>query len=202
MAFKFFRVSAHNLDSAADELNRFLSSNHVDSIERQFVDRGESPYWLFCIEYQEERQAKSPATSTGTRRKERVDYREHLNDEDFQTYLGLKELRVRIADEEKLAVYLIFTNEHLAKIADAVGSEYSADIQTPRKSGVHSRQQDESRTTFGVAIAVAEPLLSISTLRVLSTIVAVPLGNETWVQIRLRMNAEGLKANAAPLVLG
>ena len=51
MSFKFFRVSVHRLDTAADELNRFLNSHRVDSVERQFVNQGENSYWLFCVEY-------------------------------------------------------------------------------------------------------------------------------------------------------
>jgi len=119
MAFKFFRVSLHDLDGATNELNQFLTSHRVDSIERQFVNQGENSYWLFCIEYHEPQQARTLAASAGTRRRERIDYRDVLNDDDFQTYLRLKELRQQIAQEESLAVYLIFTNEHLAKIAEA-----------------------------------------------------------------------------------
>ncbi len=87
MRFKFFRVSVHSLDTAADELNRFLNSHRVDSVERQFVNQGGNSYWLFCVEYPQQQETKATATSAGTRRKERVDYREILNDDDFQTIL-------------------------------------------------------------------------------------------------------------------
>jgi hypothetical protein len=50
MAYKFFRVSAQNLNSTAGELNRFLRSHSVDSIERHFVSQGETSFWLFCVE--------------------------------------------------------------------------------------------------------------------------------------------------------
>lgn len=122
MAYMFFRVSAQNLNSAASELNRFLRSHSIDSIERHFVSQGEASFWLFCVDYQEQLATGGNASGTGaggTRRKERVDYRDLLNDDDFQTYVGLKQLRQQIAEEEKLAVYLIFTNDQLAKIAEA-----------------------------------------------------------------------------------
>lgn len=124
MAYKFFRVSAQNLNPAAHELNRFLRSHSVDSVERHFVGQGEASFWLFCVEYQEQpiggtgAASEAGTGSAGTRRKERVDYRDLLDDDDFQVYVGLKQLRQEIANEEKLAIYLIFTNEHLAKIAE------------------------------------------------------------------------------------
>lgn len=124
MAYRFFRVSTQNLNSAANELNRFLRTHSIDSVERHFVSQGEASFWLFCVEYQEQASgavgaaSEAAAASAGTRRKERVDYRELLNDDDFQVYVGLKQLRQEIADEEKLAIYLIFTNEQLAKIAE------------------------------------------------------------------------------------
>ncbi len=132
MPFQFFRVPAQNLNAASHELNRFLRSHHAQTIERHFIEQGEQSFWLFCIEYQEQSGGRAPgelaanasdsAASTGaggTRRKERIDYRDKLNDEDFQLYVGLKKLREQLADEEKLAIYLIFTNDQLAKLAES-----------------------------------------------------------------------------------
>ena len=119
MPFKFYRISIHDMDDATEELNDFLSSHRVISVDRRFVESAENPYWLFCIEYSEHQSGTSRGKSTGTRRKGSVDYRDVLSEDDFQTYLGLKEFRQQVADEEKLAVYLVFTNNNLAKIAES-----------------------------------------------------------------------------------
>ncbi len=104
MAFKFIRISVCDLDSGSDALNRFLQGHRVESVERRFVEDHQNSYWLFCVEYQERQPARASEPSAGPRRKERVDYRELLNDDDFQVYLGLKELRKQLADEEKVAM--------------------------------------------------------------------------------------------------
>lgn len=131
MPFQFFRIPAQNLNAAAEELNRFLRSHHAQTIERHFIQQGDQSFWLFCVEYQEQpggRSSVEPVTNAtesaastaagGTRRKERIDYRDKLNEEDFRLYVGLKKLREQLADEEKLAIYLIFTNDQLAKLAE------------------------------------------------------------------------------------
>jgi superfamily II DNA helicase RecQ len=130
--FQFFRIPAQNLNAAGHELNRFLRSHHVQTIERHFIEQGEQSFWLFSVEYQEQaggRSSGEPAANAsessastgagGTRRKERIDYRDKLSEEDFQLYVGLKKLREQLADEEKLAIYLIFTNDQLAKLAES-----------------------------------------------------------------------------------
>jgi superfamily II DNA helicase RecQ len=118
MPFQFYRVSIHNMEDAAEELNAFLSAHCVISVDRQLIENGENSYWLFCIEYSEQQAGSSRAKSAGVRRKGGVDYRELLSEDDFQTYLGLKEFRKQVAEEENIAVYLVFTNNHLAKIAE------------------------------------------------------------------------------------
>ena len=47
-----------------------------------------------------------------------------------------------------------------AAVLSLVWSKCSADFQTLWKSGVYACHRDKSRTTFGVTIAIAEPLFS------------------------------------------
>jgi superfamily II DNA helicase RecQ len=120
MAYKFFRVAWPDPAAAEAELNGFLRSHRVMKVRQQFVEAGEDSFWSFCVEYVEPRAAgdrpasERPAARSG---KERVDYRERLPPEQFDLYLKLRELRKELADADKVAVYLVFTNEQLAQIA-------------------------------------------------------------------------------------
>jgi superfamily II DNA helicase RecQ len=46
--------------------------------------------------------------------KSRVDYRDVLNENDFAVFAKLRSLRKRIAEQEGVPVYAVFTNEQLA----------------------------------------------------------------------------------------
>ena len=49
-------------------------------------------------------------------RKNKIDYREVLLEEDFVLYSALRDLRKQIAEDKACPVYTIFTNEQLATI--------------------------------------------------------------------------------------
>ena len=53
---------------------------------------------------------------TKKRQRQRIDYRELLDDHDFAIFSRLRDLRNRLAKNEGLAPYLVFNNEQLAKM--------------------------------------------------------------------------------------
>ncbi|WP_040015911.1 HRDC domain-containing protein [Desulfobacter postgatei] len=112
MKYKFFNVPIFGSEAAEDELNRFLSSHRVVSVEKKFTKEGLRGCWCFCIHYLESR----PNSTEGTDVQSRVDYKEVLNDQDFQKYARLRELRNARAKEEGRPAYSIFTNEQLANM--------------------------------------------------------------------------------------
>ena len=96
MQFQAFAVSALT-GEGADELNRFLGSHRVVSVEKRFLDR-ELPQWCVCVEYlagPPKEQEKRP----------RIDYREVLSSEDFAVYAKLRDLRKKVAEDEGLPLY-------------------------------------------------------------------------------------------------
>ena len=107
MQYQVFAISAAT-GEGADELNRFLSSDRVVSIEKRFLDR-ESPQWYFCVEYLDG-QPKEPD------KRAKIDYREVLSSDDFAVYAKLRELRKTVAENDGVPVYAVFTNEQLAQM--------------------------------------------------------------------------------------
>ena len=99
--------------SEEKELNNFLSSVQVLSVDRQFVDRGENSFWAICVDY-----LPSSAASAGQAagRKGRIDYREVLPPEQFAVFAKLRDLRKQLAQAEAVPVYTIFTNDQLAEM--------------------------------------------------------------------------------------
>ena len=49
--YKFFHVSAHGMDGAESELNRFLASVRVVHVQRELVDCRENSFWAIAVEY-------------------------------------------------------------------------------------------------------------------------------------------------------
>lgn len=116
MAFHFFTVPIHDPNAAAAaELNGFLRSHKVLSIDRRWVEQGAASFWSFCVDYLEA--APGGATNgRGPGGRTRVDYREVLKPEDFAVFARLRNLRKEMAQAEAVPVYTIFTNEQLAQM--------------------------------------------------------------------------------------
>ncbi|MFC1853105.1 HRDC domain-containing protein [candidate division CSSED10-310 bacterium] len=109
MAFKFFTIRVLHADES--ELNSFLSSHRILSIQQKMIlEKGHS-YWAFSIEY------LPKVKSTSSSKSSRIDYKEVLSEEDFSVFSRLRELRKNIGKQEGVPIYTIFTNEQLAEIA-------------------------------------------------------------------------------------
>ncbi len=48
MAFRFFTVPIQVAEQAETELNGFLRSHKVLSIDRRWVEQGPTSFWTFC----------------------------------------------------------------------------------------------------------------------------------------------------------
>ncbi len=118
MAFKFLTVPIQDTSGAAGELNGFLSSHRVLSVDRRWVEQGASSFWSFCIDYLDGASSAPPGDRRNgpPQRGKGVDYKEVLNPDDFRVFAGLRDLRKEIAQAEAVPVYTIFTNEQLAEM--------------------------------------------------------------------------------------
>lgn len=114
MSLRFFQIPVRRSPDLEEELNGFLQSNRVLSIERRFVDQGPESFWAICVDYLPIVHGQDVHKKRSDGKKPRVDYREVLPPEQFSIYVKLRELRQLIAQEESVPVYTIFTNEQLA----------------------------------------------------------------------------------------
>lgn len=115
MAFRFYTVPIQDSEEAGEELNAFLRSHRVLSVDRRWVDQGAASFWAFCVDYLENT-GKGASSSRQQEYPEKVDYREVLSEEDFAVFASLRELRKEIAQSEAVPVYTIFTNKQLAEM--------------------------------------------------------------------------------------
>lgn len=73
MGLQFFTVPVRDSESAVRELNGFLASHRILSIDRQFVEVGVNSFWAICVDYLTSSAEKSPLSSNLSR--SRVDYK-------------------------------------------------------------------------------------------------------------------------------
>lgn len=108
---------------AVDELDVFLRSQKVLSVEKvAVIDHGRH-FWSLCIEYLPRRPAETGTPGTiahGDANRPRIDYREILTQAEFDRYSKLRTLRKQLADAEAVPVYTILTNSQLADLARTV----------------------------------------------------------------------------------
>jgi superfamily II DNA helicase RecQ len=119
MSYRVFTVPIQHPHQAEQEMNSFLRSHRVLSVERRWVENGENSAWAFCVDYLE-----SPTHGPGlaqngrTGNRNKVDYREKLSPEDFRVFARLREIRKEIAQADAVPVYTVFTNEQLARMVE------------------------------------------------------------------------------------
>jgi superfamily II DNA helicase RecQ len=106
--FQSFFISPFGDASVSDELNRFLKSHRIVSIERKLMDSERGTGWVFLVEYGSDERAQIHSGSP------KVDYKELLNEQEFIVFDKLRQFRKEIAEKQKLPVYTIFNNEQLA----------------------------------------------------------------------------------------
>jgi len=116
LQFRFFLIPIMDDGEAENDLNRFLRSVRVVTVNRQFVDNGENSYWSLAVEYLPTDGGR-PGTGNGKSNRRKLDYKEILSPEDFALYAKLRDWRKTVADREAVPVYTIFTNDQLAQIA-------------------------------------------------------------------------------------
>jgi superfamily II DNA helicase RecQ len=110
MKLRFFRVRVQDPGQDAEELNTFLASHRVLSVERHFVSDGSSSAWAICVNY------LSSGGRPALEKRGRVDYREVLPEAEFSLFAKLRSLRKSMAEKEGVPAYALFTNEQLAEM--------------------------------------------------------------------------------------
>ena len=112
MYFKIFNIPIPDSEDELERLNKFVSGVRVISARKEVVVTSGISYWSFIIEYYRE----NGAGERFEKRKNRIDYREVLSEEDFAVYSALRDVRKKLAEQEGVPVYTIATNGQLAEI--------------------------------------------------------------------------------------
>jgi len=117
LQYKFFIIPAATAEESESELNRFLRSVRVITIHREFISNGQNSSWAMAVEYLKD-SSKESGAETAASGKKKVDYKEILSPEDFAVYSKLREWRKLSATQENITMYVILTNEQMAKISE------------------------------------------------------------------------------------
>ena len=110
MKYKTFTYQVPPPDDL-NELNGFLASNRILSVQSYIVEKNRNPYLVFIVEFLDLKTKKNQKIS-------KIDYREKLSSEDFDYFSQLRELRKSLAEKEGVPVYALFTNAQLAEMVE------------------------------------------------------------------------------------
>lgn len=115
MQIKIFTVPIFGGEEAAEEMNKFLRGNKVVDITKSLVQQGDVAYWSFCVTYLlgVPQKVQQPQAE----RKEKIDYRQVLDDPTFARFAALRAIRKRLAEADAVPAFAVFTDAELAEIA-------------------------------------------------------------------------------------
>uniref|UniRef100_Q3APY0 HRDC n=1 Tax=Chlorobium chlorochromatii (strain CaD3) TaxID=340177 RepID=Q3APY0_CHLCH len=111
MQIKLFTIPISDSGAPEEELNAFLKTHKIVSVDSELANNKDGAWWCFCVRYLEQAMNALPE------RKVKVDYRQVLDDVTFQKFVKLREIRKRVASEEGLSAFIVFTDEELAELA-------------------------------------------------------------------------------------
>jgi len=136
MQYRVFVIHAMHPQHGEEELNRFLASARVASITWRFVDCGEMSYWTCRVAVVPGDGPLPTSIAAGGRAAQsssmRIDYREVLGEEEFALYSALRDVRRAIATEDKVEIFVVFTNEQLAEMVRRRVTTKAALAEIPR----------------------------------------------------------------------
>lgn len=112
MQIKLFTIPISDNGSFLEELNRFLRGNKVLEVEKQLVNNQNGASWCFCVSY-----IDAPYQNATTSKKQKIDYMNVLDEPTFKVFSKLREQRKKIATEDGIPAFAVFTDEELANIA-------------------------------------------------------------------------------------
>ncbi|MDR2971003.1 MAG: HRDC domain-containing protein [Bacteroidales bacterium] len=112
MQVKLFFVGIAEFEQGNEELNKFLRSKKVVTVDSNFISHEKYCGWAFTVQYLEGVQNNFTALP-----KEKIDYKNVLDESTFEIFSKLREIRKQLAEEDAVPAYAVFTNEELAEIA-------------------------------------------------------------------------------------
>ncbi len=115
MQIKIFTIPLFENDEMVQEINNFLATHRVVDMEQTCA--GER-YWTFCIRYVpsggegNNNQWKGQAAT-----QKKVDYKTVLSEEEFTRFSALRAIRKKLAEEDGIPAFAVFTDAELASFS-------------------------------------------------------------------------------------
>ena len=117
MPMRTFMIPVTDGGKACDAMNQFTRHVRVLSTDRRFVELGLQSFWSILVDYLDVQPESVSEGPRPTKFRSNIDYREVLAPDVFALFAKLREFRKRLAQEEGVPIYTVFTNEQLAQIA-------------------------------------------------------------------------------------
>jgi superfamily II DNA helicase RecQ len=142
MKLQFFTIPAKWPEDAQQALNTFCAQHRVMSMEKHFVALGSESYWSICVTFVG---INTPVVMGVANRRDKIDYREVLGEQDFAVYAQLRNLRKTLSEQEGVPAYALFTNEQLAEM---VTRRIRSVSELARIEGVGKARLEKYGSTF------------------------------------------------------
>ena len=110
MQIKLFTIPVLGGEALSEDLNLFLRSQKILQVEHQLVQNTGGYCWCFCIKYLGDQ-------NKNDYEKQKKDYRQVLDKDSFQRFSLYREIRKRLALEEAIPAYAIFTDDEMAALS-------------------------------------------------------------------------------------
>jgi len=110
MQIRIYSIPIEGGDSILDDMNGFLRSHKVIEIRKEFSTGSNGTCWTFCITY-------LLNGSTVLERKEKIDYKQVLDENTFSRFSSLRAIRKQLAEQDAVPAYSVFTDAELAEFA-------------------------------------------------------------------------------------
>jgi len=104
MKISVFTIPIYAGSEQENELNVFLCSHRILSVDKRFVEAGMDSFWSICVTWADVKD-QVPV------QKGKVDYKQVLDEHQFTIYAALRELRKKLAEHEGVPAYALFTND-------------------------------------------------------------------------------------------
>ncbi|MBQ8271097.1 MAG: HRDC domain-containing protein [Bacteroidaceae bacterium] len=115
MQIKIFDILASASEQDVEIVNKFIRGHKVVDIDKQFyVSSDNVAHWSLCITYLAmayQQQNNQPE------KREKVDYKNVLSADDFEKFTKLRIIRKKLAEDNAIPAYAVFTDSELAQIA-------------------------------------------------------------------------------------
>lgn len=111
MQYKIFTIPILGNEIETEELNKFLRANKIVKVDKDLVSNGDMTYWSFCVQY-----LLPPPSAPAGEKKEKIDYKNVLDEEHFKLFSMLRKCRKAIAEEDAIPAFAVFLDSELAEM--------------------------------------------------------------------------------------